>query len=107
MLGERVLATTQLSKSAHLRQASWRDDAVFEQNIRRLHRLGPRPVGELLREVLRAVDRETADHIRGRLSVYAALNPEIVSALGGNDFPPWPLRVVPADDAGDAREAAA
>ena len=104
MLGERVLATTQLSKSAHLRQASWRDDAVFEQNIRRLHRLGPRPVGELLREVLRAVDRETADEILARLTTYAALDAGLVSALGGSGFPTLPLHVVEPDD---AREVAA
>ena len=96
-----------LSKIPPARQARWAAGVAFERDIGRLHRLGARPVGELVREVLQLVDDDAADQIRERLAVYAALDPGLVAALGGCDFPRPPLHAVERDDAGDAREAAA
>jgi hypothetical protein len=49
--------------------------------VRRLHALGPRPTAELLLELARA-------HGIGEL------DPELVAALGGRDWPPPPLTLV-------------
>ena len=48
---------------------------------KRLHDLGPRPLYEFLREV--ASGSDPID----RLEIYARLDPAIVRALGGDQFP--------------------
>ena len=55
----------------------------FEHMVKHLHRLGPRPLAELL-----------ADGRRDLGEAYAALDPEILRALGADSFPPMPLEVV-------------
>jgi hypothetical protein len=65
----------------------------FRHLVRRLHALGPRPVGELLLELARA--HGIADDIARRLEVYAALDPTVVAALDGQDWPSIPPLVVP------------
>ena len=54
----------------------------------RLHRLGPRPVLEALAEVEAGKPLDTV------LAEYARLDPDIVNALHGDDFPPSPLYVL-------------
>jgi len=67
-------------------------DLAFQRDIERLHELGPRPQYELLREVERRYG--CARFIRERVKRYADLDPEIVAALGGDVFPPAPIREV-------------
>ncbi len=65
----------------------------FEHLVRRVHALGERPLAELL------VDIASATHepglIADRVKSYAALDPEILRALGADRFPPAILAVVP------------
>ncbi len=49
---------------------------------KRVHALGPRPLYELLKELAAGADPlETVE-------TYAALDPDVVHALGADDFPP-------------------
>lgn len=58
--------------------------------------LGPRAVGELLAEIGREHAIRTA--IEQKLERYARLTPEQIGTVGGEDFPPAPLRVVGGDE---------
>jgi hypothetical protein len=60
-------------------------DARFQRQVERLHDLGPRAVGELLREVANGADLGLC------LTRYARLDPAVVKALGGDQFPPLPI----------------
>jgi len=62
-------------------------NARLRHLARRLWRLGERPTYEFLREV------EAGADLVARLESYAALDPEIVAALGGRDLPP-PAKIV-------------
>ena len=53
-----------------------------------LHNLGPRPVLEALVEVEAGADLDCV------LADFAQLEPETVSRLGGDSFPPMPLQEV-------------
>jgi len=66
-------------------------DPRFHRQIEHLHRLGPRPVGELLIEVAHATGQP--DLIADRLQAYAALDPAVLRAVGADRFPPMPLGV--------------
>ena len=67
-------------------------DLAFQRAVERLHQLGPRSQCELLREI---GDRYGCRaFIEERLKRYAELDPEIVAALGGDVFPPAPIRQV-------------
>jgi hypothetical protein len=48
----------------------------------RIHGLGPRPLAELLYELLSGADP------LARIERYAELDPAIVAAVGGRDLPP-------------------
>ncbi len=61
-------------------------------DIERLHRLGPRPQYELLREIERRYG--FARFIRERVKAYGELDPELVQALGGARFPEAPVHEV-------------
>jgi hypothetical protein len=66
----------------------------YQRAVTRVHALGPRPVGELIRELTTEhnIDRET---VLALLEQYAAgLSPEIVGAVGARDYPPPPLWLV-------------
>ncbi len=69
------------------------DDLVanlrFQRQIEKLHRLGPRPYGELLAEIGEQLKCRT--FIDQRLRAYAALDPEVVRELDGGEFPRPPL----------------
>ena len=58
----------------------------FERQIKRIHALDPRPLAELLTEIATATGEPGL--IADRLQAYAALDPEIVRALGADKFPP-------------------
>ena len=62
-------------------------DARFRRLVDHLRRLGPRPVSELLKELMGNNDELQADTLF-LLEKYAALDPEIVCALGADTFPP-------------------
>ena len=64
-------------------------DLAFARACWRLHRLGPRAVYELLREIGQAGACPT--FIKSRVSRYAELEPEIVRAVGGDQMPPVPI----------------
>jgi hypothetical protein len=70
--------------------ARLRRDPKFRRMVTRLHRLGPRPVGELLLELIEAHGIE-AD-VLARLEDYATLDPAMVDRLDGRDWPPLPIR---------------
>ena len=67
-------------------------DLAFQRDIERLHRLGPRPQYELLREIEQRFG--CGDFIRSRVKRFAELDPGIVADLGGDVFPPSPIREV-------------
>jgi hypothetical protein len=59
-----------------------------------LHRLGARPVAELLDEICQHHPQIAAD-IDRRLARYVGrLTPELLAATGGDIFPPRPLHVI-------------
>jgi len=53
-----------------------------------IHRLGPRPLYELMREVV-ALSSAAFD----RLEAYAGIDPDILDHFGGRDLPPTISRV--------------
>ncbi len=57
-----------------------------------LHNLGPRPLFEFLTEL--ASEHDIGGSIDNKLASYARLNVDIVRALGGDRFPPLPMRSV-------------
>ncbi len=69
------------------------DDLVgelrFHRQVEKLHRLGPRATGELLAEI--GEQRGIRTFIDTRLRAYAALDPEVVRELDGDEFPRPPL----------------
>ena len=65
----------------------------FERLIERVHSLGPRPFAEMLDEIAAATGRP--DIVADRVEAFARLDPETVRAVGGDQFPPSVLEVVP------------
>ena len=57
----------------------------FDRLVERVHRLGPRPLAELIAEIATATGEPGL--IADRLQAYAGLDPEIVRAVGGDRFP--------------------
>ncbi len=68
-------------------------DLRFHREAEKLHALGPRPYGELLAEIGEQFGCRT--FIERRLRAYAALDPEVVRKLDGDEFPRPPLYEVP------------
>ncbi len=64
----------------------------WERMIEHIHSLGPRPLAEMLAEIAAA----TGQHVRvvDLVEEYAALDPAVLRAVGGDRFPPIPLEVV-------------
>ena len=65
------------------------DNLQFQRQVEKLHNLGPRAIGELLAEI--GEQRSCQTFIDIRLSAYAALDPELVKALDGDEFPRPPI----------------
>ena len=61
---------------------------AFQRDVERLHRLGPRPQLELLREIEQRFG--CGKFIRERVKRYAELDPAVVHATGGSRFPAEP-----------------
>ena len=61
-------------------------DLRRDRLVRRLHRLGPRPISEYLKELVGNDDGLQADTLF-LLEKYAALDPQIVRVLGGDCWP--------------------
>ena len=62
-------------------------DLRFRRRVERLHRLGPRAVGELLAEL--GVERSINTIIDSKLATYVDLDAAAIEAAGGDSF--WPL----------------
>jgi hypothetical protein len=60
-------------------------DPAFKSQIRRLHRLGERPLGELLLAIMDRVDCKA--WLRERIWQYAQIDPQLVESLNAADFP--------------------
>jgi hypothetical protein len=57
----------------------------FRRRVRRLHRLGPRPIGELLLELAEVSGRRT--WLDMKLVEYGDINGATLDALGASDWP--------------------
>ena len=60
-------------------------DRGFRRAVQHLHRLGPRPLGEFLGEVVAAMP-EAAPVVVERLEAYALLDPHTVAWLAADDW---------------------
>lgn len=67
---------------------------ALRRNVERLHGLGHRALYELLLELARDLGPRKAPWLLKRIEKYAEIDPEILTALGGNTAPPPPLRLV-------------
>jgi hypothetical protein len=65
------------------------DDLRFRRQVGKLHALGPRAMAELLAEI--GEQRACRTFIDQRLEAYSELNPELVKALDGDEFPRPPI----------------
>ena len=63
-----------------------------ERQIQRIHTLGPRVVFELIDELDR--HHSLGEDLDRRLARYAALDPEVLRAVGGDRFPRASIRIV-------------
>ncbi len=68
-------------------------DLRFRRQIERLHRLGPRAVGELLAAI--AAERSIMTLVDQKLTTYTELDSTALAAAGADKFWPAPLREVP------------
>jgi hypothetical protein len=68
---------------AHLRR---------QRQCAKLYQLGPRPLFEFLTEL--ALEHDMGSTIDRKLSLYSGLDVDLVRALGGDHFPPLPIRSV-------------
>ncbi len=67
-------------------------DLQFRRKVQRLHRQGPRVLGEYLAEL--GVERDIGTIIDRKLDTYAEIEPETLEAAGGDDFWQPPLHGV-------------
>ncbi len=67
-------------------------DLQFRLKVVRLHRQGPRVLGELMAEL--GVERDIGTIIDRKLDTYAELEQEALQAAGGDRFWPVPIREV-------------
>ncbi|HTV44843.1 MAG TPA: hypothetical protein VMF05_05970 [Stellaceae bacterium] len=69
------------------------NDIRRQRQVEAIHRLGPRVIYELLQAIGRA--HGISADIDRMLARYAALNPAVLAAVGGDRFPAppiWPLK---------------
>jgi hypothetical protein len=77
---------------AELRQKNQRRSRLT-RNLARVYRLGRRPISELVIELAERLDalpllEELAQRFADRL------DPDLLRALGGHEFPPGPIRII-------------
>jgi hypothetical protein len=65
------------------------NDLAFRRDVRAVRALGDRPLAELLIAIMSADRPEMRDLVRR----FAAIAPEHLHALGGDDFPPAVFKV--------------
>ncbi len=65
----------------------------FQHLVTHLHALGPRPVAELLTELV-GHDEQARSDVLHLLEKYSGLDPALVRALGGSGFPAPPIHEV-------------
>ena len=65
-------------------------DLKRQRQVEYPHRLGPRAIGEMLREAANGEDLDRA------LGAHERLTPDFLKALGGDHFPPFPIPEVPS-----------
>ncbi len=65
----------------------------FQRLVGHLHALGPRPVAELLTELV-GTDEHARSDVLHLLEKYRGLDPALVRALGGSGFPAPPIHEV-------------
>jgi hypothetical protein len=70
-------------------------DLRFRRAVERLHRLGPRPLYEMLVEL--GASRLIRTDIERQVERYVALDSNLLRQLGGDRFPPLPLHGVVND----------
>src|SRR4051812_45285187 len=58
---------------------------AYRERVRRLHRLGPKPVGLLIAHIVERVP-EARDLTLELLDRYAGINPRLLEAVGGRDW---------------------
>ncbi len=64
----------------------------FRDQVRRVHALGARVLGELLAEI--GTERSIMPTIHAKLERYANINPQALRVAGGDKFPRVPLHEV-------------
>lgn len=69
-------------------------DPRFVRRVERLHDLGPRPLGEILSELVERWGREFGHDLDARLDRYGQLSPDTIRDLGADRFPPSPMRLI-------------
>lgn len=67
-------------------------DLRFKHDVERLHRLGPRALHELLSEL--GATRQILTLIENRTAQFASIDPDALTATGGDRFPPAPIHQV-------------
>lgn len=68
----------------------------WQRQVEQVHRLGPRAIAELLNELAR--HHGIGEDIDRRLAAYAAVDLHVLAAVGGDQFPVLPIRLVEGDD---------
>ena len=67
-------------------------DLRRRRKVQRLHRLGDRVLGEFLAEL--GAERGIPTIIDRKVDTYVELDPEVLEAAGGDQFPPAPIHGV-------------
>lgn len=67
-------------------------EARWQRHVQHLYGLGPRAVSEFLLEVGR--ERLITDLLERKLVKYGRLDIEVLKAVGGDQFPANPIRVI-------------
>ena len=80
-------------RSADMIEADVIADLRRQRHVRKLHRLGPRVLDELLVEI--GAERSITTIIERKIERYAALDPTALEALRGDRFSPLPIHGVP------------
>ena len=79
-------------RSADMIEADVIADLRRQRHVRKLHRLGPRVLDELLVEI--GAERSITTIIERKIERYAGLDPEALATIGGDGFCPVSIREV-------------
>jgi len=66
-------------------------DLALQRQAEALHQRGPRPLGELLAEILDGLDPAEAAQLRERIRQYNSIPPDLYRAMGADTFAPAPI----------------